>query len=62
MWNEWLARTLRPRSAQSATLKPAPVSASAAIEETGMDELRLSNAALCAPAQDDEESSLAVGV
>ena len=62
MWNEWLARTLRPRPAHSATLKPASASASAAIEQTGMDELRLSTATLCAPAQDDEESSLAVEV
>ena len=59
MWNEWLARTLRPRPIQSATLKHAHASASTAIEETGMDELRLSPAALRAPAQDQEERSFA---
>lgn len=62
MWNEWLARTLRPRAAPSAPLNPARAPASAAIEETGIDGLRPSTGALRAPVQDDEESRLAAEV
>jgi hypothetical protein len=59
MWNEWLARTLRPRPARSAAPKPAHAPALVAVEETDIDELRPSTGALRAPAQDHEESSLA---
>ena len=62
MWNEWLARTLRPRPAQSAALKPAHASASATVGEAGIDEGRPSTGALRAPAQDHEESRLAAEV
>jgi len=62
MWNEWLAKTLRPRPTWSASLTPARAPASAAVEETGIDELRPPTAVLCAPAQDDEESRLAAEV
>jgi hypothetical protein len=62
MWNEWLARTLRPRPAQSAALMPMPVPPSTVIEEIGIDGLRPPAGVLRAPAQNDEESSLAVEV
>ena len=57
MWNEWLARTLRPRPAQRAALKRALVRA--ADEETGIDAVRPSTARLAARAQDEEVTSLA---
>ena len=59
MWNEWLARTLRPRPAQSAALEPAPAPALMAIEESDIDQLRSSTGALRAPAHDQKESRLA---
>jgi len=59
MWNEWLARTLRPRPAQSAALEPAHAPASMAIEESDIEQLRPSTGALCAPAHDQKERSLA---
>jgi hypothetical protein len=62
MWNEWLARTLRPRPTQSAALNPAHAPALVAVEERDIDELRPPTGALCAPAQDQEESSLAAEV
>ena len=59
MWNEWLARTLRPRLAQSAAPKPAHASASMAVEESDIDQLRPSTGALCTLTHDQKERSLA---
>jgi hypothetical protein len=62
MWNEWLARTLKPRPAQAAAPPRAPDPAPVADGETGIDDVRPSTAALRAPAQDEEVRSLAAEV
>ncbi|HKW54545.1 MAG TPA: hypothetical protein VJO12_12700 [Stellaceae bacterium] len=59
MWNEWLARTLRPRPAQTATMKRALAPASVADEKRGIDDVRPSTRELALAAQDEEMRSLA---